>query len=326
MSGPEEEERREAAAAWLAKLQSRTVSNAQLAEFARWRRVPANEVAYRSVERLWDQALALEEDADVGRMLADADGSANADDLANADGIRHAFTPRLAVAGVAVVLAAILGWTSKPPGPSALDYHTAVGERSAAVLSDGSRITIDTDTALTAKLANEERSVELRRGQAFFDVRHDAARPFVVSAGEGLTITALGTRFDVRRMRTSTRVALEDGAVRIAVRGRVIAVLAPGQSVEVTEAGDVRRLTAPVGRILSWREARLSFSSTPLGEAVGEMNRYTTRRLTIVDDARSQASVSGEFSVDDPEGFARAVNALFGRGTVVRSSMASDDG
>ena len=315
-----EDERSRAAAEWLARLQSRAVSNAQLADFARWRRDPANEAAYRAVEAVWDASGALEGDPDVGRLLAEA-GATREEGV-----VRRVYRSRTFLVVAASALAAAVVLCLRTPDEGVLDYRTAVGERSAAVLSDGSRISIDTDTVLTAKLTDEIRQVDLRRGQAFFDVRHDPTRPFVVAAGDGLTVTALGTRFDVRRLDAVMRVSLEQGAVRVGRAGRILAVLAPGQSIEVTAAGRVTRLDAPVAQFLSWRQARLSFRSTPLADAIGEMNRYTAGHIVIMDETKARAPVSGDFSVDDPEGFSRAVNAVFGAGTVRRSSTASDGG
>src|SRR3546814_10209376 len=59
-----------------------------------------------------------------------------------------------------------------------------------------------------------QRRVELAEGEALFRVEHDAGRPFTVEAGNG-RVTVTGTRFDVRRDADSTRVAVEQGSVKV---------------------------------------------------------------------------------------------------------------
>ena len=77
------------------------------------------------------------------------------------------------------------------------DLWSGVGEIGHSVLADGSRIDLNTDTAVALRFTDTERGIELLRGEAFFDVVPDSRRPFVVR-GNGLSVRAIGTRFFVR--------------------------------------------------------------------------------------------------------------------------------
>ena len=76
-------------------------------------------------------------------------------------------------------------------------YATPVGGRQTLTLADGTRIELNTDTVLKLNRQRGVRSVTLVRGEAYFQVQHDAARPFVVETA-GHTVTDLGTKFTVR--------------------------------------------------------------------------------------------------------------------------------
>jgi transmembrane sensor len=97
------------------------------------------------------------------------------------------------------------------PGGSA--YRTAVGGLEAVPLRDGSKVTLNTDTDVRIELSPSERRVDLRRGEAFFDVAHDATRPFVVRAGDK-RVVAVGTKFSVRRDGNEMWVVVTEGMVR----------------------------------------------------------------------------------------------------------------
>ncbi len=85
-------------------------------------------------------------------------------------------------------------------------------------MEDGSRITLNTDSQIRVDLTVKERRVELQQGEAFFEVAHDASRPFIVRAGNKRVI-AVGTRFSVRREANDVRVVVTEGKVRVETEG-----------------------------------------------------------------------------------------------------------
>ena len=94
-------------------------------------------------------------------------------------------------------------------------YETRIGERSTVTLSDGSVVTINTNSRIEVGYTDDLREITLIRGQGFFDVAKDIDRPFVVVAGEK-RIIALGTVFDVRfDDQNEVQVTLVEGKVQV---------------------------------------------------------------------------------------------------------------
>jgi transmembrane sensor len=137
-----------------------------------------------------------------------------------------------------------------------------------------------------------------------------------VDAGDGITVTATGTEFDVSRVDERVRVALSSGGVVVRREGADLVRMSPGDVIEVAVNNGLVPTRRTLAETISWRSGHLSFNATPLSQAVAEMNRYTDTKLRIVDGESRNEPVSGEFDVDDPKGFARAVNALLGSDTI----------
>src|SRR6185437_1306026 len=100
----------------------------------------------------------------------------------------------------ALGLAAVLGvvaYSQMDTPVRERSYTTAIGSRELIRLADGSEIELNTDSVLRTRITREERRVWLDKGEAYFNIRHDAARPFVVMAGTH-RVTDLGTKFFVR--------------------------------------------------------------------------------------------------------------------------------
>ena len=160
-----------------------------------------------------------------------------------------------------------------------------------------------------------ERDLDLAQGEAFFDVAHDAARPFVVRVN-GYRVTAVGTRFDVRRDAGQLRVVVTRGLVRLqsAHDPAKPPAMLPAGSIATIAGGDVAisRVTVDEAReALSWRGGFVVFHRTPLAEAVREFNRYNTRRIVIADPSLDALRVGGNFRLDNSEAFVRLMQAVF---------------
>jgi transmembrane sensor len=195
-------------------------------------------------------------------------------------------------------------------------YETGRAEHRRVVLSDGTRIDLGAQSALTANVTHYARTVVLDRGEALFHVAKDEHRPFRVLAGRG-TITAIGTAFNVRRQdQGSVVVTVTEGTIEVTPEWR-----APDlQPAEVAPPPDVRRLdrgqqisydaTGRFGRVvvadtqasLGWQEGRLSYASEPLRRVVVDVNRYSRRDIVIGDRAAGELLYSGtvfQSDIDD---------------------------
>jgi len=223
---------------------------------------------------------------------------------------RQAALARMAAAIVLTVMAAGIGGyvLSAPPA-----YRTATGEQRLVRLDDGSQVTLNTATKLTARIDAGQRRIELKEGEAYFDVAHlDNNRPFTVRAGEA-EVRVTGTRFNVRRTEDGVRVDVLEGRVLAGAQGRAegragAVPLAADQAASFDTDGVVRwRGAAQVARIDNWRRGRVYFEDTPLREAVAEMNRYAPVRMVIVTPRLGDMPISGVFRAGSSDTFAKAV-------------------
>lgn len=190
-------------------------------------------------------------------------------------------------------------------------YSTAVGEIRRVPLSDGSIASINTDSALEVAMASSRREIKLTKGEAWFQVAKDPARPFVVATGR-VRVQAVGTAFSVRRRDGGADILVTEGVVEAwadGAEGHVIR-LGAGESAFVSDDAAIRPVDPKPGgvdRSLAWRSGKIDLASTPLEEAAAEFNRYNIRQIEIADRALAKESLDGVFGINDPTTFAMAV-------------------
>lgn len=196
-----------------------------------------------------------------------------------------------AVAAVCIVApAGALLWR---PGWLA-DHATAVGERRTVALADGSSVELAGASSISVDFAAGVRRVVLREGEAFFRVAGDADRPFVVEA-DGTRVRALGTSFDVKLGDGSVTVSVSEQSVEVTSEGRPPVVVDGGQQVRAGRGlpGDVRE--ADLARVEAWRQDRLAFHETPLGDVVADLQRYRMGRIVLTEARLGDIPVSAAF-------------------------------
>ncbi|WP_323120637.1 FecR domain-containing protein [Burkholderia alba] len=184
---------------------------------------------------------------------------------------------------------------------AAADYATAVGEVKEIVLADGTRIWLDTSSALDVRFSGGERRVALRRGAIYVATAHDAlGRPFRVETRQG-TVRALGTRFAVRDAGAGARVDVLEGAVEIRA-ARVptqLRRLAAGEAVRFT-ADTIGAPGSADEQASAWTRHLLIAERMPVDAFVATLARYRPG-VVRCDPALARASVSGVFSLADTD-------------------------
>jgi transmembrane sensor len=316
----------QAAARWLAC--EDLDQSPQREAFAAWlEESQENRQAWTDAHRMWD----IFEDADDSDLIA---AMARAARQAGPEPVARPFWPRLIAASIAVVavsatlvISAQQGWfeRSAKPGQVAVnetaslaavgraDYLTGKGQKSIVDLPDGTRVTLDVDSAVDVAFTGGRRNVRLLNGRAFFDVAHDRAHPFAVQAG-GRVVTALGTQFDVRLTPGAVRIVLAEGSVSVAsAPGRPAAPpvkLAPGQAFAAQDGAAGKVSSADVGEALAWRQGIVEFHDQPLSEAIRLLNRYTRAQIVIKDPSVAALRITGVFKTGDIERFGRSVSQV----------------
>ena len=194
-------------------------------------------------------------------------------------------------------------------------FRTGLGEIRRVPLQDGSTATINTASIVDVRLGRHRRDIDVVRGEAWFNVHPDRARPFLVRAGD-IRVQAVGTAFSVRPVEGAVDVIVTEGVVeawnvrrpeaRTRIRAGAAAVLqdaAPASAPSPLQ-------TAELERRLAWRDGLIILNGQTLAEAAAEFNRYNTRRIEIGDLANSRTKLVGVFNATDPESFARAVSPI----------------
>jgi transmembrane sensor len=201
-------------------------------------------------------------------------------------------------------------------------YITPIGGLATVPLSDGSNVTLNTTTKIRLEFTPARREVRLDRGEAFFVVAKDAARPFVVRVAD-MRIIAVGTRFSVRRDGDDVRVEVAEGKVRVesgpesshlAALPPGDVLLMPGGIAKTTTDGIVvqERKVSDVEDDLTWRQGYLTFHDSPLSDVVAQFNRYNIRKLSIADEGTGTIRISGTFRAQNSAAFVRVMSDGFG--------------
>lgn len=319
---PEFDAIEEAAAGWLVE-RDRGLSPAREAEFLRWLRAdPAHEATYRALAATWS-------------MIGGA-GAIERPVAARAASPWRAGWLAAAVAAAAALAVAYFGSYPGQQAPSrerldgrfAMTAKTEVGGVRRIDLPDGSVIQLNTDSVVDVEFAPGLRRVRLARGEAYFTVARNPARPFVVSAG-GVDVRVLGTVFNVRLKPDAVDVLVTEGRVRVGSPAahpasepgaHAPAELTAGQRVSLNLGHSepevaqqpVAATPAHIRQTLAWQGRRLDFDATPLSEIVAEINRYNRHQLSIADERLRERRFGGSFPATDHETVVRMLEADFG--------------
>ena len=290
------------AAHWYARLQTLPVSAQTLEEFFAWRRIEGNRDAYIAVDLFYNQTGSL---ADRPAILAATEQAMKGPVHRSSN--RGLSIGTLAAAAVALLVVGVT-FVGKWPGGGDR-YATRIGEQRKMMLADGSRVMLDTDTAMTVKFVDGARRVSLEHGQAYFTVAHDAARPFTVDAGDA-RVLATGTQFDVHRNGDTVDVTLVEGSVRVSANDRPVARLRAGQALTLN-SGRVSPIKAiDTTPATAWTRGRIVLDGMTLQDAITAVNRYVDTPVRLEAPGFANARISGTVDTGDARNFAAAVTAV----------------
>lgn len=288
------------------------------ADLERWLEAdPAHRAAYDDLRQLWGEIGIYRSEPAILEMREEALGA-----------LRHRRRLRVALTGLAATVALAVGvgtiWYQGRPGAGVSkpvperQFATSVGKMQTVVLADGSTAVMDSDSAISVRVGQSgERKVRVTRGRALFEVAKLPGRTFTVEAGP-VAVIALGTKFDVYHKVDGVDVDLVEGRLRVEEAGRSADVSGPDTARLEMTAGDrleVRRdkwllARGAIGRSVDWTGGQLVFEQATIAEIVGELARYTDRRLVIADSAAGSRRMSAVIRIDDPLAFLSALRAM----------------
>ncbi len=318
-TGSRRETVRQAAALWVVKLDDPSCSDADRAAFEAWRdESHENEAAFEREAAAWTRLDRL-------RAMRPGAGLPDRDLLAQK---RRSGLPGLSrspwARGTAIAAAMALAITGTLTFGGGTAYATAIGERRVVVLSDNSRIELNTDSKVVVRYRKGVREVTLVRGEAVFEAAKDA-RPFVVKAADAVMQADAATEMAVRLRSDGAVVTVKHGAVdldpqpterkdEVRLTSGVAAIYsATGSRSQVVSDGEI-------DRSLAWRQGAIALNGQSLDQAVAEFNRYNKQQIRIADPSISGLRLAGYFQTTEPKSFVAAVTSAF----PVRASEGAD--
>ena len=315
------------AAQWSLELSSGDIPAERIAQWQQWLAASeAHRAAFDRIQSTWHAidryataTVAWPCDAEVA---SDAyDGSVSVSDWRARAATKRASRRRpwltigLAAAAALTALAILPVMKSLQLAPPVVTVvETASGESRDVPLSDGSVVSAGARSMLWATLTRDSREVTLERGEAFFRVAKDPARPFVVKVGT-TTVVAVGTAFNVRRAGERVVVGVAEGIVKVdsrvpdaqsnvpphqqrtAIR---TARLSVGQQLSIDAADDNASIqTVDAGGVDAWREGHRQYRNEPLRSVIADLARYSGRDIVIANPQIADLRVTGMLFASD---------------------------
>ena len=306
------------AADWLARLDRGSLSDEERAAFEAWlAENPRNKSQIRRLARFW---------YGLDRPLSNTFAQQPAKQLAKNTGSRARLAGWRMVAGLALIAVALLGLVLLDPAPPTDEnarFATEIGHSRRVQLSDGSSFILNTNSIVQQHYSATQRTVRLVSGEAVFDVAHDASRPFVVLAADGV-FRAVGTRFSIRIDSDHVTVTVAEGRVALQQRlkdwhGRIeqeITGQAHGRTGDLSELilvregeiGQVHRTEGAskkeitpdtVIEALSWIDGELVFYDREFQSVIEEVARYTPVTIRIEDESLKKRRITGIIQIGE---------------------------
>jgi transmembrane sensor len=207
-------------------------------------------------------------------------------------------------------------------------YETARGQRADILLADGTHVSLNVDSRLIipANFGRPTRQI-LLFGEAYFEVRHDAERPFLVRAA-GAVVEDLGTKFLVRAYPGETKATVTVGEGKVSLGRSMMpsdhVFLAQGQHGEIDAMGLVTVSSGVnIDNELAWRSGRLELRHVPLARAIRDIGRWYDIEISFADSSLASVPVTVSFGNESVEDAMRVLATTLGaryerQGTQVR--------
>lgn len=197
-------------------------------------------------------------------------------------------------------------------------YQTRTGEQSNVLLSDGSKLTLNTRSEVRVRIDSRQRAVYLNTGEIYAEVAPNPRLPFVVYASNG-SVRAVGTAFNVRIINQAVEVTVREGTVAVSTEGNRTArsdtaTLHAGTTTRYAQRIErPRQLSEPqLDRRTAWKNGKWAFDGQTLEEVLDDIGRYTNQRIVISDPRLARLRIGGYFDVGRIEPFLDALESAFG--------------
>ena len=209
-------------------------------------------------------------------------------------------------AAAAAVVLAVLGcalWWLIPRSPQEpFMAQTAPHQQQTVTLPDGTQVTLNASSKLVCseQFGQNDRHITFE-GEAEFDVKKNAALPFVIQVGD-YSVTVLGTHFNLSAYQQDEAytLALIEGSVKVKYKQDSVMVQ-PNEQVRF-DRKTATFTKAPVQAVQSvgWTQGKLTFDNIPLQDLASKLERLYDVRISFADSQLAQEQVYISITVDQP--------------------------
>ena len=222
---------------------------------------------------------------------------------------RRGFARALVYAGggMAAAIALMIGVPQLWAPPSMQSYSADARTSRSVMLANGVRVTLSPASSIVVH-GKDAAQIELARGEAFFDVRHDPSRSLTVAAGD-YSISDIGTRFSVNLAGTAFRVGVAEGSIAVASPSSQQAVEVSAGHQLVAGGNGLTLSPVSVEEVGSWRAGRLSYSDAPLSLVLADISRYAGKPV-MMDPSLEKTHFSGTLVIGDGSRLLRDLAAV----------------
>jgi transmembrane sensor len=299
---------------WLLRFKGSDPSESDVERWLSWCDADEENVAaFEQLQRDWHDLEGLREAPELIVPTAGRDRVHGHRFLGLMRSTHHAGPLGWAVAAtlVAVTIIGYLHWSQWPQAPQTI----AAAKQEPTTLPDGSSLLLSAKAAADVDFTGLDRNVALRPGgEAYIKVRHDKTRPFIVRAGS-VTVTAVGTAFDVRRDTGHVIVTVEEGAIQLGApgpNGPTQWRAAAGSQVDYSEQTRTAVVSSvDPGTVMRWRYGELAYDDTPLETVIADVNRYSGVRVLIRDPEVERLRFTGTVFVASIRDWLKALEAEY---------------
>ena len=195
-------------------------------------------------------------------------------------------------------------------------YETDFGETRSILLSDGSRVTLNSKSILQVPrfgFGKDSRNV-LLQGEAYFSITHQKNnQKFVVKTLKGFDVVVLGTEFSVYARSGSSKVSLSKGKVQVRFEKKeesAAIFLKPGERMTLDTLGHAGVLPVEVDKIAAWKDHRFVFEQTLVQDLVGLFADTYGLKVEIQGDKLPSRTLEGTFQAANADELLEAVSQV----------------
>ncbi|MFW0757337.1 FecR family protein [Pseudomonas sp. H11T01] len=203
------------------------------------------------------------------------------------------------LATAAVLVLGLFSFSNLPLRLQA-DHLTVVGERQRLQLEDGSQVLLNTNSAFSSTINDQQRVARLYQGEAFFDVPANRGQPLEIDAGP-VKASVRDTAFAVRYLDGVAQVRVQRGDVDLQTTHDDARVrLFAGESIRIGPNGFDRPAKLDLDKDLAWVQGRLVFENCPLSQVLAELRRYYPGWIINNNEQLADVAVTGNYRLDQP--------------------------